>query len=155
MLNSLVSGLGWVATPNNILGDPHLVNATGDDDHLAADSPAVNGGTTVGAPSYDLEGVPRGTQPDIGAFEFGAVPRPLLTVDVEQFGGSGTVISSPVGVSCGVACGARFDPNTTIALTAKPDRGSRFLGWQGGCSGRAPCTITLNSPQWVTARFGP
>ncbi len=95
LTNSLISGPGWAGTNGNITGDPLFVNAPGGDYHLAAGSPAINAGTTVGAPSYDLDGAPRDAQPDIGAYEFGATPRPLLTVTAEQLGGSGTVTSNP------------------------------------------------------------
>ena len=35
----------------------------------AANSPAINGGSTVSAPATDIRGVPRDAQPDVGAFE--------------------------------------------------------------------------------------
>ncbi|MGZ4280494.1 MAG: choice-of-anchor Q domain-containing protein [Gaiellaceae bacterium] len=155
LTNSLISGPGWAGQNGNINGDPRFVNAANGDFHLSATSPAVNAGTTVGAPSYDLDGAPRGAQPDIGAFEFGAVPRPALAVIAEQLGGSGTVTSSPAGINCGTVCSARFDPGSTVTLTARAGRGSRFLRWSNGCAGKARCTITLNSAQSVTARFSP
>jgi hypothetical protein len=151
--NSLIWGPAWAG--GNTTADPYFVNEAGGDYHLAAGSPAINAGTTIGAPTDALDGATRDAQPDIGAFEFGAVTRPLLTVTAEQLGGTGTVTSSPAGITCGTACSARFDPNATVTLTAKPDRGSRFLGWQSGCSGIARCTVTLNSAQSVTARFAP
>ena len=158
LTNSLISGpgwagKGWAGKNGNINSDPLLVNAPAGDYHLTAGSPAINAGTTIGAPSYDLNGAPRDAQPDMGAFEFGAVPRPLLTVTAEQLGGSGTVTSSPAAINCGTACSARFDPNTTVTLIARPDRGSRFLGWGQACSGKARCTIRLGDVQSVTARF--
>ena len=153
--NSLISGPGWAGTNGNISGDPLFVNAPAGDYHLTAGSPAINAGTTIGAPGYDLGGAPRDSTPDIGAFEFDAVPRPPLTVTAVQLGGSGTVTSSPAGINCGTACSARFDPNTTVTLTAKPDKGSRFLGWQHGCSGKGRCTITIDGAKSVTARFAP
>jgi hypothetical protein len=153
--NSLVSAPGWAGTNGNFTGEPGFVDEPGGDFQLAATSPLINAGSTTGAPSFDLDGARRNGQPDIGAFEFGAVPRPLLTVTAEQLGGSGTVTSSPAGINCGTTCGARFDKGTTVTLTARADRGSRFLGWQNGCSGTARCTITLNSAQSVTARFAP
>jgi hypothetical protein len=153
--NSLISGPDWAGTNGNINGDPHFVNESLGDFHLAASSPAINAGTTIGAPGYDISGARRDASPDIGAFEFGAVSRPVLTVIAEQLGGSGTVTSSPAGINCGTACSARFDPNTTVTLTAKPGTGSRFLGWQHGCSGKARCTITIDSAKSVTARFAP
>jgi Right handed beta helix region/Divergent InlB B-repeat domain len=153
--NSLISGPDWAGTNGNMNGDPLFVNAAAGDYHLTAGSPAVNAGTTIRAPSYDLDGAARDALPDIGAFEFGATPRPLLTVTAEQLGGSGTVTSTPAGINCGTTCSARFDPNTTVTLTARPDTGSRFLGWQHGCSAKTRCTIALNSAQSVTARFAP
>jgi hypothetical protein len=138
--NSLISGPGWAGTNGNITGDPQFVDEPHGDYRLAATSPLINAGTTIGAPGYDLNGARRDAQPDIGAFEFGGVARPLLTVSPEQLGGDGTVTSSPAGITCGIVCSARFDPNTTVTLTAKPDRESRFLGWQHGCSGKARCT---------------
>jgi len=155
LTNSLISGPGWAGTNGNINSDPRFVDEPHGDYHLAAGSPAINAGTTIGAPGYDISGARRDASPDIGAFEFGAVPRPALTVTAEQLGGSGTVTSSPVGINCGTACRARFDPNTTVTLTAKPGTGSRFLGWQHGCSGKARCTITIDSAKSVTARFAP
>ena len=153
--NSLISGPGWAGTNGNITGDPKFVDEPGGDYHPAAGSPAIDAGTTIGAPSDDLDGARRDTQPDIGAFEFGGIPRPALTVTAEQLGGSGTVTSSPAGIDCGTTCSARFDPNTSVTLTATPDRGSRFLGWQHGCSGVARCTVALSSAESVTARFAP
>lgn len=155
MTNSLISDASLAGTNGNITGDPLFVNVSAGDYQLAAGSPAINAGTTIGAPGYDINGARRDTRPDIGAFEFGAVPRPALTVSAEQLGGSGTVTSSPAGVNCGFVCSARFDPNKTVTLSAKPDKGSRFLGWQHGCAGKRRCTIKLNSAKSVTARFAP
>jgi hypothetical protein len=155
LTNSLISDPGWAGQNGNITGDPKFVDEPHGDYHLTAGSPAINAGTTIGAPSYDLDRARRDAQPDIGAFEFGATPRPLLTVTAEQLGGIGTITSSPAGINCGTTCSARFDPNTTVTLRAKPDRGSRFLGWQHGCSGKARCTIRLNSAKSITARFAP
>ena len=155
LTNSLISGPGWAGTNDNVNGDPLFVNASAGDFHLTAASPAINAGTTIGAPSLDLDGVRRDAQPDIGAFEFGAIPHPVLTVIAAQLGGSGTVTSSPAGINCGTACRARFDPNTTITLTAISDRGSKFLGWSQPCSRKTRCTVTLKSAQSITARFAP
>jgi len=155
LTNSLISGLGWAGKNGNINSNPLFVNGPGGDYHLTAGSPAINAGTTIGAPSYDLDGAPRDAQPDIGAFEFGATPRPLLTVISTLLGGSGTVTSSPAGINCGTECSSRFDPGTTVTLTAKPDRGSKFLGWSQPCSRKARCMVNLKSAQSITARFAP
>lgn len=58
----------------NIYGDPMFVNPSfgGDGDyHLRTGSPAIDAGTSSGAPSIDLDGVsrPQGNGIDIGAYE--------------------------------------------------------------------------------------
>ncbi len=75
VMNSLVSGPGWAGANGNIGGDPQFVDAAHGDYHLAAGSPLINAGSTIGAPSLDLDGARRDAQPDIGAFEFGAASR--------------------------------------------------------------------------------
>ena len=55
---------------------PGLVN-TGTDTfnaHLLENSPAINAGTTGGAPLDDFDGNARDAAPDIGAYEYGASP---------------------------------------------------------------------------------
>lgn len=67
---------GWKA---HIIGDSDssegaagFVDMAGDDYHLAAASPCIDAGASVGAPSIDYEGSPRpqGGGHDIGAYEF-------------------------------------------------------------------------------------
>jgi Ca2+-binding RTX toxin-like protein len=57
--------------------------------------------------------------------------------------GTGTVTSSPPGISCGSACSANFHFGTQVSLTATPAPDSSFAGWSGGCSGTGPCVATL------------
>jgi hypothetical protein len=45
--------------------------------------------------------------------------------------GSGSVASSPPGISCGSQCSAGFTAGTTVTLTASPESGSHFQGWSG------------------------
>jgi hypothetical protein len=54
--------------------DPLFVSAQ--DLHLQAGSPAINAGTAGGAPTIDIDNGQRDKSPDIGAYEFGAAPRP-------------------------------------------------------------------------------
>jgi hypothetical protein len=68
--------------------------------------------------------------------------------------GSGTVTSSPAGISCGTVCSGSFAANTSVTLTATPSVGSTFAGWSGGgCSGTGSCTVTLTGATTVTATF--
>ena len=48
------------------------------DGHLQSGSPAINAGTTAGAPSTDLEGHKRDAQPDIGCYEYQGTHGQLL-----------------------------------------------------------------------------
>jgi Divergent InlB B-repeat domain/WD40-like Beta Propeller Repeat len=67
--------------------------------------------------------------------------------------GSGTVESSPAGISCGAACSVLFDHGTSVTLTATPSTGSVFTGWSGACLGTGTCTVTLDAPKDATATF--
>jgi hypothetical protein len=79
-----------------------------------------------------------------------------FTLTVTKAGtGSGSVISSPNGLSCGAACGVQFDANTVVTLTANPAAGSMFAGWSGACSGTGSCQVTMSQARTVTARFDP
>lgn len=74
----------------------------------------------------------------------------LLTVNRT---GSGTVLSTPSGISCGNICGAAFPKGTTVALTAEPNNNYRFDHWEGACSGNTTCDIEMTSGKTVTAVF--
>lgn len=71
--------------------------------------------------------------------------------------GQGTVISTPIGINCGVSCGSAssiFSATSDIALAATPAAGSIFAGWSGACSGASQCNIAANtSTVNVTAFF--
>ena len=77
------------------------------------------------------------------------------TLDVSLAGsGSGTVSSSPAGISCPGACSHRYRPGTQVTLSAAPALGSTFDGWTGGgCSGTGTCKVTINAGRAVTATF--
>ena len=45
--------------------------------------------------------------------------------------GSGSVASTPAGISCPSACAKDFDANTTVTLTATAGAGYSFTGWNG------------------------
>ncbi|PYM63053.1 MAG: hypothetical protein DME11_17930, partial [Candidatus Rokuibacteriota bacterium] len=68
--------------------------------------------------------------------------------------GTGTVTSAPAGIDCGATCTASYAYNTTVTLTATPAVGSVFTGWSGGgCSGTAPCVVTVTAATTVTPTF--
>lgn len=68
--------------------------------------------------------------------------------------GSGTVTSSPSGISCPGTCSASFPLNSKVTLSASATSGDTFTGWSGsGCSGTGRCSVTVSSNQAVTATF--
>jgi hypothetical protein len=79
-----------------------------------------------------------------------------LVLSLSEAGtGSGTVTSSPSGISCGATCSASFSSGTSVTLTAAANSGSTFTGWSGGgCSGTGTCTVTMTAATSVTATFG-
>jgi hypothetical protein len=76
----------------------------------------------------------------------------LLTV-AKLGTGSGTVTSSPAGVSCGTTCKHPFAAGTMVTLTASVSSGSTFSGWSGACSGTGKCVLTMSAAKSVKAAF--
>lgn len=92
------------------------------------------------------------------------VPAPSpVTVSVAGGVGSGTVTSSPAGVSCRVTagrtsgtCSALFAADAAVTLTAVPDAGSTFDVWGGDCAaaaGALTCSVTPTAARTATVRF--
>ena len=78
-----------------------------------------------------------------------------LTISISGTG-SGTVTSSPSGISCGSTCSASFASGTVVTLTAVADASanSAFTGWSGACTGTSTtCTVTMDASKNVTAQF--
>lgn len=74
--------------------------------------------------------------------------------------GSGTVASSPAGISCTStagastgACAATFSDGAVVILTATSASGSTFTGWSGACSGTDSCQVTMDQARVVAAHF--
>ncbi|HEY1524056.1 MAG TPA: Ig-like domain-containing protein [Solirubrobacteraceae bacterium] len=68
--------------------------------------------------------------------------------------GTGTVTSSPAGISCGSTCFALFFGVQNVTLTAHPASGSVFAGWSGACTGPSKtCQVSMTQARTVTAKF--
>jgi hypothetical protein len=58
------------ASPTQVGSGDQITSASVNPDYTpVANSPAINGGSTVSAPATDIRGVPRDSRPDVGAFE--------------------------------------------------------------------------------------
>jgi List-Bact-rpt repeat protein/putative Ig domain-containing protein len=80
-------------------------------------------------------------------------PTQQYTMSVTRTG-SGTVTSSPKGISCGKHCSKSYTVGTSVTLTAKPAKKHAFLGWTGACSGTSlTCTVSMLGDQSVGADF--
>jgi hypothetical protein len=76
-----------------------------------------------------------------------------LTVHVAGTG-TGTLVSSPAGITCGSTCANSFNAGQSVTLTAAADPGSSFSGWSGACTGTGLCSVTMSAARDVTATFG-
>jgi hypothetical protein len=150
---SVVKQPGFAGVNGNIAADPRFVNPAGGDYHLSASSPAIDAGTSDMAPAFDLDDRARVGAVDIGAYEYGATPRPRLDIDVDENGGGGVVASAPAGIDCPTECSAPFDQGAVVTLSATPDTWSRFIGWSGACSGSGDCQVTVAAETSVGATF--
>ncbi len=88
---------------------------------------------------------------------FTCTPFQQFTLTVTAQGSaSGTVTSSPAGITCPIAstCIANYVSGTTVTLTEAPGAGATFKQWGGACSGTATtCMVTMTANQSVTATF--
>lgn len=98
-------------------------------------------------------------------------PRPTSFVLTVQGGarGTGTVLSTPAGISCTIAagsasstCSARFPTSATVTLRAAASGGKPIKAWAGGeCEKSATgvgatggsCTVTMSRTQTVVVSF--
>ena len=67
--------------------------------------------------------------------------------------GEGAVVSSPEGIACPPECAFNFAQATALELRVRPKPGSRFAGWEQGCTGRAACRLAVERELSARARF--
>jgi hypothetical protein len=151
--SSIVSQASFAGVNGNIQADPKFVDPANGDFHLQAGSPAIDAGTSSGAPATDFEGRARPDgHIDIGAYEFAGTRTTSYALSVSIVG-KGRVTSSPSGISCPSRCVGSFAAGTVVRLSAHPAHGYRFVRWRGVCAGRVTCSIPVKTPQSVTAIF--
>ncbi len=81
-----------------------------------------------------------------------APAAPVLAMLVS---GTGTITSSPAGISCGNTCSASFTSGQQVTLTASAPAGWAFSAWSGACTGAATCSVSMSTSRSVTATFLP
>jgi hypothetical protein len=68
--------------------------------------------------------------------------------------GSGTLSSSPGGISCGSTCEAKFAKGTLVKVTATPETGFKAATWTGCDAVTAGvCEVTMSAAKNVKATF--
>jgi len=84
----------------------------------------------------------------------GTTPQTFGLAVVRAGTGSGTVTSTPAGITCGTSCSGNYASGTAVTLTATAAAGSTFSGWTGGgCAGTGSCVVTVTATTTVTATF--
>jgi hypothetical protein len=148
-----------LSVSGTVLSAPAFANAASEDYHLASNSILIDGGFSSGQlSSSDMDGQARiqGVRVDIGADEFSGQVRRTLTLN-KLGNGSGSVATAPSGLVCGTSCSSSsgsFDDGSTVALLALPSEDSKFVKWEGDCSGTALGTlINMSAPKTCTAQF--
>jgi hypothetical protein len=98
---------------------------------LPMGSPAIDAGTSAGAPLVDERGSVRDASPDVGAFEFNGVANapPVAAADAYAVNEDGTLNVAAAGV-LGNDLDADFDPLTAM-LFAGPSNGSLTFNADG------------------------
>jgi GH25 family lysozyme M1 (1,4-beta-N-acetylmuramidase) len=83
------------------------------------------------------------------------IPSATYALSVSKTGsGTGTVTSSPAGISCGATCLSPFIAGSNVILTEAPGANSSFTGWSGACSGTSStCTVAMSAAKSVSASF--
>ncbi|MBM4146295.1 MAG: hypothetical protein FJ240_08490, partial [Nitrospira sp.] len=73
-----------------------------------------------------------------------------LTVTIE---GNGKVTSNPAGIDCLSDCTEDFANGTPVTLSALPDPGWSFAGWEWACTGTGDCNVTMDAAKSAKAVF--
>lgn len=71
------------------------------------------------------------------------------------FSGAGTVHSDVPGVDCTQVCTTQWDSGAQLVLTPVGAAQTRFVRWQGACTGTLDCALTMTAARSVSAVFGP
>ncbi len=116
------------------------------------------GEPSPGEPSASQGSAQVATQPDVASTTPATPPPASLTLSITG-SGTGSVASSPAGLSCSAGssgCTGAFTKGDALALTAIAAAGSSFGGWKDStrqCLGTETCAFTLADAQSISAVF--
>ena len=79
---------------------------------------------------------------------------PVVSLSLSKMG-KGEIIGLGVPPDCGNPCTLELVEATPMDLLPKPASGFGFSGWKGACEGKKRCTLKLDRPESVEARFVP
>jgi Divergent InlB B-repeat domain len=84
------------------------------------------------------------------------LPQQRIAVTIQTTGTRTGVVRlvSPTSFECAQSCTLELDQGLAATLVAAPRPGARFVRWQGACTGKGSCAVTLDSGRSVTAVFG-
>lgn len=139
IVEKIVGGRGPLVTANSRYVDDLKLGAlqlVGNDyvHPLLAGSPAINAGTTTGAPKADQRTMLRDSKPDGGSFEFGATTTAPTTTSTAVLGISSSNLASTAG---GTSETTETAPDDTFATASSIDFTQGAAGKQlAGKSGR-------------------
>src|SRR6185436_3680768 len=85
---------------------------------------------------------------------FGPTQWSLTVTRTGDSGATGTVTSTPGGISCGATCSASYANGTDVTLQAAVTGDNTFLGWSGACTGTGSCVVEMDQARAVTATIG-
>ena len=133
--------LGWLLASGAL-----TAGCAGDfDEYYAADGGPADG-------SADGQ-VPEDGDVDMETADFGSGPFDL---DVTLGGtGTGSVVSAPSGINCGVDCNQSYAGGTEVTLIATATEPA-VVQWGGACAGTAAddaCVLDMTQPRAVTVNF--
>jgi hypothetical protein len=149
----LVGSLACATPRNEPLEIGAIADAGPEGGAVLAPGPGPTPGMGTGAVDAGLRPTDAPAGPAVGDPGAGARFTFELSID-----GPGRVRSAAGDVDCvNPACTVSVT-GRSVTLLAEPEKGARFGGWSGGCSGREPtCTFDLpgqpTGPVVITARF--
>jgi len=81
-------------------------------------------------------------------------PPPIMQPLAVRIVGDGRgTVTLPPAAACPPVCSTNYPQGAPVALAAIPAPGSTFAGWGGDCRGTAPCSLKMDRPHTVEAKF--